>query len=79
MKKFFFDFKINNINNEIVNLSNYKGKIVLLVNVASNCGFTNQYNDLQEVYDKYKEKNFIIIALPSNQFGGQEPGTNMLK
>ena len=56
-EKVFFDFKINNINNEIVNLSNYKGKIVLLVNVASNCGFTNQYNDLQEVYDKYKEKN----------------------
>ena len=75
-EKVFFDFKINNINNEIVNLSDYKGKIVLLVNVASNCGFTNQYNDLQEVYDKYKEKNFVVIALPSNQFGGQEPGTN---
>ena len=75
-EKVFFDLKINNINNEIINLKIFRGNVVLLVNVASNCGFTKQYSDLQEVYDKYKEKNFIIIALPSNQFGGQEPGTN---
>ena len=67
-EKVFFDFKINNINNEIVNLSNYKGKIVLLVNVASNCGFTNQYNDLQEVYDKYEGQGFTVIAIPSGDF-----------
>tara|TARA_B100000780_G_scaffold277624_1_gene248794 strand:+ start:1865 stop:2380 length:516 start_codon:yes stop_codon:yes gene_type:complete len=75
-EKLFFDLSIKNIDNEIINLSSYKGKTVLLVNVASKCGFTKQYTDLQKLYDKYKEKNFLIIGVPSNQFGGQEPGTN---
>ena len=75
-EKLFFDLSIKNIDNEIINLSSYKGKTVLLVNVASKCGFTKQYTDLQKLYDKYKEKNFLIIGFPSNQFGGQEPGTN---
>ena len=75
-EKLFFDLSIKNIDNEIINLSTYKGKTVLLVNVASKCGFTKQYTDLQKLYDKYKEKNFLIIGVPSNQFGGQEPGTN---
>ena len=75
-EKVFFDFKINNINNEIIDLKRFSGKTILLVNVASNCGFTKQYADLQIIYDKYKEKGFIVIALPSNQFGGQEPGNN---
>jgi len=57
-------------------LSDYKGKTVLLVNVASRCGFTKQYSGLQELYEKYKEKNFVILGVPSNQFGGQEPGSN---
>ena len=75
-EKIFFDFKVKNINNNIVDLNDFKGKVVLLVNVASKCGFTKQYTDLQILYEKYKEKNFIVLAFPSNQFGGQEPGSN---
>tara|TARA_B100000787_G_C16152665_1_gene277317 strand:+ start:484 stop:996 length:513 start_codon:yes stop_codon:yes gene_type:complete len=75
-EKLFFDLSIKNINNEIINLSEFKGKTILLVNVASKCGFTKQYDGLQTLYKKYKEKNFIVIGVPSNQFGGQEPGSN---
>ena len=75
-EKLFFDLSINSIDNEMINLSEYKGKIVLLVNVASKCGFTKQYTDLQILHDKYKEKGFVVIGVPSNQFGGQEPGSN---
>ena len=75
-EKLFFNFTSININGEKINFSQYEGKTVLLVNVASKCGFTKQYNGLQELYDKYKDKGFLVIAIPSNQFGGQEPGTN---
>ena len=75
-KKIFFDLSIKNIDNKIIDLNEYKGKTVLLVNVASNCGFTKQYSDLQELYDEYKDKDFIVLGVPSNQFGGQEPGSN---
>ena len=75
--KIFFDFKIKNIDNKEIDLSIYKNKTVLLVNVASNCGFTKQYTDLQNLYDKYRDNDFLIIAVPSNQFGGQEPGSNI--
>ena len=74
--KLFFDLSIKSIDNKVINLSDFKGKIILLVNVASNCGFTKQYSDLQTLYEKYKEKGFIVLGVPSNQFGGQEPGTN---
>ena len=74
--KVFFDFSINDINDKKLNLSFFNNKTILLVNVASNCGFTNQYTELQNLYDKYKDNNFTIIAIPSNQFGGQEPGSN---
>ena len=74
--KLFFDLSINDIDNKLVNLNEYKGKIILLVNVASKCGFTKQYSGLQALYDKYKEKNFVVIGVPSNQFGNQEPGSN---
>ena len=74
--KLFFDLSIKNIDSKIINLSKYRGKTILLVNVASNCGFTKQYSSLQTLYDTYKEKNFIVIGVPSNQFGGQEPGSN---
>ena len=74
--KVFFDFSIRDINEEKIDLSIYKNKTVLLVNVASNCGFTKQYAELQNLYEKYKDKNFIILGVPSNQFGGQEPGSN---
>ena len=73
--KTFFDFKINSINGEELNLSIFKGKTILLVNVASNCGFTKQYDDLQILYDVFKEKGLVVIGVPSNQFGAQEPGT----
>jgi len=72
----FYDFKIESITGEIINFNNYKGKTVLLVNVASNCGFTKQYSDLQNLWEKYKEKDLIVLGMPSNQFGGQEPGSN---
>ena len=75
-EKLFFDLSIKNIDGKNLNLNEFKGKTILLVNVASNCGFTKQYTGLQKLYDKYKEKNFVVIAVPSNQFGGQEPGSN---
>ncbi len=73
--KTFFDFRINSINGEELDLSKFSGKTILLVNVASNCGFTKQYDDLQKLYDDYKDKGLIIVGVPTNQFGGQEPGT----
>ena len=75
-KKLFFDLNIKSIDSKVINLSKYRGKTVLLVNVASNCGFTKQYSGLQTLYEKYKEKNFVVLGVPSNQFGGQEPGSN---
>ena len=75
-EKLFFDLSINGLNNETVNLSEFKGKTILLVNVASKCGFTKQYTGLQTLDDNYKNKDFLVIGIPSNQFGGQEPGSN---
>ena len=74
--KIFYDFEIESISGEVISLNEYKGKTILLVNVASNCGFTKQYDDLQNLWDKYKEKNLIVIGMPSNQFGNQEPASN---
>ena len=75
-EKLFFDFEIKSINDEKIELSKYKNKTILLVNVASNCGFTQQYSELQELYEKYDDKGLIVLGVPSNQFGGQEPGNN---
>ena len=75
-EKVFFDYEIMDINNKNLKLSKYKNKIVLLVNVASNCGFTKQYSELQELFDKYSDKGLVVLGVPSNQFGGQEPGNN---
>ena len=75
-EKLFFDLSIEGLNNETIDLSEFKGKTILLVNVASKCGFTKQYTGLQTLYDNYKDKDFLIIGVPSNQFGGQEPGSN---
>ena len=69
-----YDYEIKSISGDNIKLSKFKGKILLLVNVASNCGFTKQYSDLQNLYDTYKEKGFVVLGIPSNQFGGQEPG-----
>ena len=74
--RLFFDLSIKGINNENIDLREFKGKTVLLVNVASKCGFTKQYTGLQTLYDNYKDKDFLVIGVPSNQFGGQEPGSN---
>ena len=74
--KTIFDFKIDSINGDELNLSNLKGQTLLLVNVASNCGFTKQYDDLQKLYDTFKDKGLVVVGIPSNQFGAQEPGNN---
>ena len=74
--KLFFDLSIMSINNKIIELSEYRGNTILLVNVASKCGFTKQYSGLQELYETYKKKSFIVLGVPSNQFGGQEPASN---
>ena len=75
-EKLFFELNIKNINGEELDLTQLKGKTVLLVNVASKCGFTKQYSDLQILYEKYKGQGLVVVGIPSNQFGGQEPGTN---
>ena len=75
-ERLFFDLNIEDISGGKLNLNQFKGKTILLVNVASECGFTKQYTGLQMLYDQYKERGFVVIGMPSNQFGGQEPGTN---
>jgi glutathione peroxidase len=69
------DFTVKNIDGKAVPLAKYKGSVVLIVNTASKCGFTPQYASLEKLYEKYKDKGFKILAFPSNDFGGQEPGT----
>ena len=70
-----FDFKFKSIEGNTINLNSYKGKVLVVVNVASRCGFTNQYEDLQKIWTKYKNNNFAIIGVPTNNFK-QEPGSN---
>ena len=72
--KSFYDLSINSIDGDEIKFSNFKEKSILLVNVASNCGFTKQYEDLQKLYELYKSKGLIVLGVPSNQFGNQEPG-----
>ena len=69
-----YNIKINNIDGSPIDLNTYRGKFILFVNVASECGFTGQYEDLQKLYETYQEK-LMIIGVPCNQFGGQEPGS----
>lgn len=70
------EFSLTTIDGKPAPLSAYKGKAVLLVNVASKCGYTKQYSGLQALYEKYKDKGLVIVGVPANNFGGQEPGTN---
>jgi glutathione peroxidase len=70
------EFDLNSIEGKPAPLSAYKGKIVLVVNVASRCGYTPQYKGLEALYEKYKDQGFVIAGFPANNFGSQEPGTN---
>ena len=71
-----YDLSVKDIKMNTVDLSSFKGKTLLIVNVASKCGFTPQYKDLQNLYDKYQDQGFEVLGFPCNQFGAQEPGTN---
>ncbi len=70
------DFTMNTIDGKAQPLSTYKGKVIMIVNTASECGFTPQYKTLEKLYETYKDKGFVILAFPANNFGSQEPGTN---
>ncbi len=75
-KTTFYDFKVTTIDGQPFDISTLRGKKVLVVNVASKCGHTPQYAQLEELYLKYQDRNFVIIGFPANNFMGQEPGTN---
>ncbi len=74
--KLAYDFKFTDLDGSPLNLSDFKNKVIVVVNVASQCGFTNQYEDMQNIWEKYQSKGLIIIGVPSNDFGKQEPGSN---
>ena len=78
-EKTFFDFKIESINGEVINLVDYKNNVVLLVNTASYCGFTKQYSDLQELWNKYSSKGLIVLGVPSNSFNQEKKNNNEIK
>jgi glutathione peroxidase len=71
-----YDFSLKDIDHKEVSLGQYRGKVVMIVNVASRCGFTPQYEGLQKLYVKYKDQGFVILGFPANNFGFQEPGTD---
>ena len=71
-----YDFTLNSIDGAPAPLANFKGKVVLLVNVASRCGLTPQYAGLEKLFETYKDKGLVVVGVPANNFGGQEPGTN---
>ena len=78
-EKVFFDFNIENINGEIIEFKNYKNKVILIVNTASYCGFTKQYDDLQKLSDEYKTKGLIVLGVPSNSFNQEKDNNNEIK
>ena len=71
-----YQFTMNSIDGKATPLAEFKGKVTMIVNVASRCGYTPQYSALEAVYEKYKDRWFVIAGFPANNFGGQEPGTN---
>ena len=75
-EKLAYDFQFKDLDGSILNISEYKNKVIVVVNVASQCGFTNQYEDMQKIWEKYQMKGLVMIGVPSNDFGQQEPGNN---
>ena len=78
-EKVFFDFKIENIQGEIIDFKNYENKVILLVNTASYCGFTKQYGDLQDLWERYKSKGLIVLGIPSNSFNQEKKDNSKVK
>ena len=74
--KLAYDFSFNDIDGSKLSLSEFQNKVIIVVNVASQCGFTSQYEDMQKIWDSYQKKGVIMIGVPTNDFGNQEPGTN---
>ena len=75
-EKLAYDFAFSDLDGGSLSLADFKGKVIVVVNVASQCGFTSQYEDMQKIWKKYQAKDVIILGIPSNDFGQQEPGTN---
>ena len=74
--KLAYDFNFNDLDGSPLKLSEYKNKVIIVINVASQCGFTKQYEDMQKVWEEYQDKGVIMLGIPSNNFGNQEPGTS---
>jgi glutathione peroxidase len=75
MKQTFYQFKANSLQGKEIDMQHYEGKTIIVVNTASKCGFTPQYEGLEKLYKKYKDRGLVILGFPCNQFGNQEPGT----
>ena len=75
-KKLAYNFNFKDLDGSTINLSEYRDKVIVAINVASQCGFTNQYEDMQKIWEKYQSRGVIILGIPSNDFGKQEPGSN---
>lgn len=75
-KKLAYEFKFNDLDGSELSFNEYKGKVIVVVNVASKCGFTKQYEDMQNIWEKYEKKGLVMIGVPSNDFGQQEPGSS---
>jgi glutathione peroxidase len=75
-EKTVYDYTLNSIDGQATPLAGYRGKVLMVVNVASRCGYTPQYAALETIYEKYKDRGFVIVGVPANNFGAQEPGSN---
>ncbi len=75
-EKLAYDFKFNDLDGSSLSLNDFKGKVIVVVNVASQCGFTKQYEDMQKIWEQYQTKGIIMLGVPSNDFGNQEPGNS---